>query len=303
MIWNILAKDELEVALPHTLDRQTIYPLVANVLDENLDSRCSRINLDFSRLGFVEPDGVTVLSNLIEFLKKSKVKIFFKNHEKTTRPSISYLDDSGFFQHYLGKSLSSGASVRSTTLPLNLVDYSKSYEYMGYKLIPWLARSLCCEEPSLATLKVCFQEIFNNINDHSTEKIGCSFAQYYPQKSQIKISISDFGVGIPHNVNKVVKNLSDHQAIDMACEAGFTTQTTSRNRGAGLDVLIKNVVAKNSGLVVIQSRKGLVSCVKVNGELKRSARLAAGFYPGTLIQITLDTKKFVSDEHEEVFEW
>ncbi len=174
---------------------------------------------------------------------------------------------------------------------------------MGFKLIPWLARSLSCDEPSLATLKVCFQEIFNNINDHSTEKIGCSFAQHYPQKNKIKISISDFGVGIPFNVKNKIKNLNDHQAIDKACEAGFTTQTTVRNRGAGLDVLIKNVVAKNNGVVIIQSRKGLVSCVKLNGELKRSAKPSAGFYPGTLIQITLDTNKFVSDEHEEDFEW
>ncbi len=118
-----------------------------------------------------------------------------------------------------------------------------------------------------------------------------------------KISISDFGVGIPFNVNNKINGLSDHQAIDKACEAGFTTQTTLRNRGAGLDVLIKNVVAKNNGVVIIQSRKGLVSCVKLNGVLKRSAKPAAGFYPGTLIQITLDTSKFVSDEHEEDFEW
>jgi hypothetical protein len=184
MIWKILAKKELDVSLPHTLDRQTIYPLVAEVLDENFDARCSRINLDFSNLNFVEPDGVTVLSNLIEFLKKTKVKVSFDNHQKLIKPSIKYLDDSGFFNYYLGSYLSNTASVRSTTLPLNLVDYSKSYEYMGVKLIPWLARSLSCDEPSLATLKVCFQEIFNNIKDHSTEKIGCSFAQHYPQKNQ-----------------------------------------------------------------------------------------------------------------------
>lgn len=303
MIWKILKKEELDVMLPYTLNHLNIYSLVNSVLDENFDARCERINFDFSRLSFVEPDGVTVLSNLIEFLKKSKVKTGFKNHDTPSKDAIGYLDDSGFFKQYLGKSIKTHAMARPTTLPLNLVDYTRSYEYMELKLIPWLSRALLCNEPSLATLKVCFQEIFNNIKDHSTERIACSFAQHYPQKRLIKISISDFGIGIPANVKKKTGDISDHEAINAACREGFTTQSTHRNRGAGLDVLIKNVVSKNSGTVFIRSLKGILSCTKQGAIVKRSAKPSPGFYPGTLIQIILDTGKFVSDEPEEVFEW
>lgn len=303
MIWNILSRRELTVPIPRQLDRTTIYPLVQQVLDEDLNAKCSKITFDFSALVFVKPAGVTVLSNLIEFLRKAGAKTFFANHKRPSCPAIDYLDDSGFFHHYLGTSLREGSSVRSTTLPLRLVEYAKSYEYMGFSLVPWLASALATPEKSLATIKVCFQEIYNNINDHSTRSIGCSFAQHYPNKNQIDITVSDFGIGIPVNVRRLKPEVTDQQALALACEAGFTTKTSVRNRGAGLDVLIKNVVIRNGGAIIIHSNRGIVSCTRDNGTVKKTPRGADGFYPGTLIQLSLHTDRFISDEIEEEFEW
>lgn len=301
MIWNILKKQDLTVMLPYRFTREATYAFINLIIDENYDSRCDKLVFDFSNLNFIDPAGVTVLSNLIEFLKLSKVKVVFKsfNVNSTNENAIMYLDDSGFFNHYLNKTLRQHAGVRSTTLPLELVEYSKSYEYMGFRLLPWLASSLNVNEQALATIKVCFQEIYNNIKDHSQVKVGCSFAQYYPQKREIILTVSDFGVGIPFNVVKHNPQLSDHDAIDKACEEGYTTQTTGRNRGAGLDVLIKNVVQKNGGTLIIQSRHGIVHCLKRDGLVTRIPREANGFYPGTLIYIKLDINNFVYDEFDE----
>lgn len=303
MILKILTKRELIVSIPRQLDRATIYPLVNTVLDSNLDARCSKIIFDFKALQFVYPAGVTVLSNLIEFLKKTGAKTQFINHDKELSDAIRYLDDSGFFTQYLGAPLIKNAAVRPTTLPLSLVEYSRSYGYIGFNLVPWLARGLATEEKALGSLTVCFQEIFNNINDHSMENIGCSYAQHYPNKNHIEIAISDFGIGIPSNVKKREPGLNDQQAIARACEAGFTSNTTVRNRGAGLDVLIQNVVRRNGGTVILHSGGGIVSCTRGDGVIKKTPRGANGFYPGTLIQLILDTTQFVSDDIEEDFEW
>lgn len=291
--------------LPYTFNRVSIYAFIDQVIDENYDSRCGKIVFNFSNLNFIYPAAVTVLSNLIEFLRLSKVKISFIGHSpnQVNSAAISYLDDSGFFKQYLKHSLRDHAVVRSTTLPLELVEYSKSYEYMGFRLIPWLARNLDVDERALSTIKVCFQEIFNNINDHSQVKIGCSFAQYYPQKNELIMTISDFGVGIPYNIRKDIQDITDHEAIEKACEQGYTTQTTGRNRGAGLDILIKNVVLKNGGTLIIQSRHGMMSCLRQNHQLKKVPRAVDGFYPGTLIQLHLNTSQFIYDEFSEDFEW
>lgn len=302
MIWKILNKTELVVQLPFVLKRHTIYPLIDSVLDEKLNPKASKVIFDFSGLSFIDPVGVTVLSNLIEVLKKSGVKSAFSGLEKNTE-SIRYLNDSGFFQYYLKKPVQQKPNLRSTTLPLELVEYSKSYEYMGFTLIPWLANELSTSEKSLATAKGCLQEIFNNIEDHSGVSIGCSFVQHYPRKSEIQICISDFGVGIPSNVRKLNPDLSDHLAISKACTQGYTTQTTPRNRGAGLHVLVQNVANRNKGLVSISSLSGITTFFNESGSVRENTRAVQGFYPGTLIQIFFDTRRFIFDEEDEDFEW
>lgn len=303
MIWNILSRREHVVPLPHNFNKDTMYALVNSVLDEHQDCRYSKIVFDFSSLGFIEPGGVTVLSNLIEYLKRVGVAVTFRNFHGGTQ-ALKFLDDSGFFVHYLGKPVDPNSSVRNTTLPLQLVEYSRSYGYMENRLVPWLARALNATDGGLGTVKVCFQEIFNNIQDHSTVTIGCSFAQHYPTKRKIQICVSDFGVGIPENVRKVDATLTDAAAIERACTAGFTTQTTPRNRGAGLDVLIRNVVHKSGGAVVIHSGHGIYSCTKVGDRTNLTPRTAAGFYPGTLVHVVLNTDTFVADDvDEEDFQW
>jgi len=234
MAWQILSstRPEITVQLPNRLNKESIYRLVASVLDEQHNARCKTIFLDFAPLQFIDSAGVTVLSNLIEFLKKVGAKTYFKGHKGLSGP-VRFLDDSGFFKQYLKYSLVPDAQVRSTTLPLQLVEYKKSYGYVGFDLIPWLARALSTDELSLSTIKVCFQEIFNNINDHSEVKIGCVFAQHYPKDDRVQMTVSDFGVGIPAKVQAVEPQHNDQQAIRRAAEQGFTTQSTVRNR-AGL---------------------------------------------------------------------
>ncbi|CAJ0781872.1 ATP-binding protein [Ralstonia chuxiongensis] len=303
MIWNLLSPRTQKVPLPHNFNKDSMYALVDHIMDEQQDCRYSRIDFDFGRLRFIEPDGVSVLSNLIEYLKHSGARVTFSNFHGAT-PALNFLDDSGFFKHYQGKPLRPGSRVRTTTLPLQLVEYSRSYGYMENRLIPWLATALGVRQAALSTVKVCFHEIFNNIQDHSTVSIGCAFAQHYPNRQEVRICISDFGIGIPQNVRKAVPELTDQAAIERACREGFTTNTTPRNRGAGLAVLINNVVRTNGGSVIIHSGRGIYSCKRTGATVNRTPRTAPGFYPGTLVHISLNTRSFVADEvEEEDFEW
>jgi len=72
MVWDILFKKKLAVKIPPTFNVSTMYGVIAEVFDENLDARASRVVFDFSSLDFIEPVGVVILSNIFESLKKSK---------------------------------------------------------------------------------------------------------------------------------------------------------------------------------------------------------------------------------------
>lgn len=296
----------MEVSLPANLNRKTMYELISQIVDDDREPLSNDIKFLFQDLKFVGPVGVTVLSNFTQWLIKKGVKVAYttpsmKHFENNV--ALCYLDDSLYFERYLGQKMREEATPRPTTVPLTLVRVVESYQWFQ-KIVYWLSARLGVTPESLANLKTCLQEIFNNINDHSTENIGCAFIQHYPQKNTVTIAISDFGVGIPTNIQALHPSLNDAQAIKVATQEGFSTKSTPRNRGAGLITLIDNVVLHNKGSVYIHSNYGILECKNEHGEISMSSRLKRTFYPGTLIEINLktDTIENIEDDEED-FEW
>lgn len=167
----------------------------------------------------------------------------------------------------------------------------------------WIAAKVGMSEASFASIKLCMEEIFNNIIDHSGEKVGCVFAQHYPKKNQVMLSITDFGVGIPVNVRKVKPDLSDSEAIAQAAIEGFTTKSTVRNQGAGLDILTRYVVVKNRGSIHVHSLKESFQCIHAASGARPMHREVKSSYPGTLVQITFNTDFLELIAEKEEFEW
>lgn len=302
MIWNLInRRQSVRLLLPSTFTRETMYSLIDAMLDPSEDCRHSHVVLDFERLNRIQVGGVATLSNMIEASRKAGVKVEFRNTRGCG--ATAFLEGTGFLAQYC-ESPPLKTLHNAPFAPLRLVEYRKSVSYLLNELVPWLSSTLHAKDRELATIKVCFEEVFNNIIDHSTVDVGCSCAHFDRSDNKVMICISDIGVGIPKNVRNRIKINTDQGAIAMACQEGFTTQTTPRNMGAGLHVLITNVVTRNGGSVIIHSGSGIYSCVREpNGRVKKTGRPARGFYPGTLIYVTLDPSTFVPDEIEEEFEW
>jgi anti-sigma regulatory factor (Ser/Thr protein kinase)/anti-anti-sigma regulatory factor len=291
------------VRLPRSLKIETMYELINGVLDERRNARDSEIIFDFSQLGFVDPDGITVISNIIEWLKKRGIAVSFRNHNVDHR-AIQYMDDCGFFKTYEGKPLRLFAATRATTIPFRRIMVEESHEWLDLHVFPWLAEKLGTTLASLAEFKTCVREIFNNIHDHSTENIGCVHIQWFPNDKKVRISVSDFGVGIPQEIARVYEVANDAAAIALAAQEGISSKPNGRNQGAGLSYLIDNVVGRNQGWLGIYSNRGQFTCSSDTGRIRRRPRLAGGFYPGTLISIDLRTDRIERVEEErESLEW
>jgi anti-sigma regulatory factor (Ser/Thr protein kinase) len=303
MIFQILNPASVTVPLPYSFTTKSIHVLLEGALDDDLNPRANKVVFDFAKLNFADPTAITVLSNLVEYLKlKHGVKVFFRNFTFQTEGN-RFLDDSGFFLRYVGKPAFAGSKLRATTLPLEMVTYDRSYPWIHNTFAEWIAERVGLSPASFASINVCLQEIFNNISDHSGEKIGCVFTQHYPQKGEVMLTISDFGVGIPHNVRKVVQDITDAKALEKAVVEGFTTKSTKRNQGAGLNILTRYVVANNRGRVYVQSLKGSFNCIYAASGVRMSSRNERVTYPGTLIQITFKTGSLEPVGEKEEFEW
>ncbi|WLR54275.1 ATP-binding protein [Mesobacillus subterraneus] len=297
----------MDVALPKQFTRHTMYSLLGAVIDNDLGPKDSRINFDFCKLQFIEPAGITILSNLFEWLVRRGVHVTIEcpdGNETGNGHVIQFLDDSRFFLRYIGHTITSSPSVRQTTIPLQLIPYSNSYQWLRTDFAFWLSNQLGVTVQSLDNIIMCFGEIFNNINDHAQENTGCIFAQHFPNLKEIKIAISDFGVGIPNNIRQIEQSLQDHFAIARATEEGITSRTSPRNLGAGLHTLIENVVKDIGGAVHIHSNYGILSCALGNNEVYKTPVLMNKFYPGTFIEVVLRTDHIENiTDYEEEFEW
>jgi anti-sigma regulatory factor (Ser/Thr protein kinase) len=280
--------------------------LIGQVADEEGTIQHSRVQFDFSRLEFIDPTGVVVLCNLVDYLRELNIKVSVEV-KKPYSAALQYLDDFGFFQYYDGKTLNPQAALRQTTVPIERVQSKNLFSYLETQLMPWIAERVGLQQESVSTVKTCIEEIFHNIEDHSEVKIGSAFAQFFPNVEKIHVVISDYGIGIPAVVRRKVPDATDSQALRLACTEGFTTKENVRNRGAGLPTLIRYVTLRNGGNILLASGKAELSATNQNDQINiRPRRIRDGFYPGTLVRVILRTDTFEAmeeDTQSEPFQW
>ena len=285
--------------LPAQFDGGNMCRFAQGFVEACPDGMPDEVIISFATLEFIRPVGVTFLSNFVRWLFSKGVQVKFAGHTTMTH-ALRYLDDSLFFEQHAGQKLSQHSSPRATTQPLVSVHHDQSYPWLRNGLVPWLAGRL---RPTLAPLHTSMQEIFNNIQDHSSIEIGSIFVQHYPAEKRVQIAIADFGCSIPASVQRLIPTLDDVGSIQKAVEAGFTTQSTKGNKGAGLDYLLSTLVRENGGRVEIFSRNGHVLFYNVCNEV-RSHAYRSGFCPGTTIDIGFRTDTIIEvHEEQEDLEW
>lgn len=320
---EILSELHQEIDLPKLFNSETMYGFLGQALTPEGNIRFRTIDLNFGGLHKIEPVGVVVLSNLVEFLRLAEVKgslrgLWGEGSKHGNNKAVKYLDDSGFFVRYHnGSNLWSNAKCHPHTLPLTLVPSLDTFKFLNSVMLPWIARTLNTSEVSLATVRVCLDEILQNVGDHSGVQVGCVHAQFTPESGMLEIAISDFGYGIPTKVREFAvsgmptkfdlsPDMADADALRLACQQGFTTKSNVRNRGAGLPNLLSVVTGRDRGNVWIISGQGVVSAVHRDGASKITARSKTAVYPGTLVRVILKAnvvKDFERDIEQQEFSW
>lgn len=263
------------------------------------------ICLDFTRIGFVEPVGVVTLSNIIRFFRAEGFQVeYICPDDYVERPrfydKIDFLDDCLFFEKNFGKKLHRGSNLRSTSNGIEFISNLSFNQMYIDNTINWLKTNMSLRDKDFGELYTILSEIFNNIIDHSNSEIGgTAFAQFYPYKEHIKLSISDFGVGIANKIKTTYKVKNDWNAIELSTEAKVSTKSSPKNRGMGLNNLL-SIVENNKGQLEIVSNWGKYVYNGTNQVV--ISRESDEYYQGTLINILFRTDT-LSIEEEEGFEW
>ncbi len=293
------------IDLPQNFQMNAINRFASQVVRADGNPVSNQITFNFAKLNFVDGSGYTVLSNTIGWLVSKEIEVKFLNFRNYNKLAIKYLDDCGFFKKYLGQPLRDDAASRTTTLPCVHIEQEYGFGWVENTLGPWLCESLFVRDGQISSVKTCVKEVLNNIADHSNVDTGFVHAQHYPNARHLKITMSDFGAGIPSTIRSRYGQMGDTEAIAEAIKDGVTAKSRPNNMGAGLCYLVDTVIA-NRGVVRFHSLSGNLTCLcDMRGRLSLDRRRATGIYPGTLIEIELDTRLFVGDDDDERadFEW
>ncbi|MGT2883373.1 ATP-binding protein [Streptococcus ferus] len=276
-----------------------------NYVDKSSDS--ASVSIDLTKVEFIQPAGVIALNNIFQWSKQHKgIEMSFvvdtETENRRNWEVMEYLSDCGFFTNFGQADIFKVPKLRPTMLSLKAIETSKVNQWKQSDLMGWLQKQTG-KRNDFSSICVAIDEIFNNISDHSTEKIGSIFGQYYPKNNEIIIAVSDFGIGIPTSLKeKCDEEKNDNEWIEEALKEGVSTQSVPQNRGAGLANIMKTLTTNKIGQVTIIS-----NCGKVRLEDNQivESRSFVESYQGTFFELKIDTsnQSLYDLEEEEEFEW
>lgn len=301
------ALEEREVILPPRFNRDSMYKVLEQCINKNLVPTCDKVVFNLEHLVFIEPSGITILSNLFEWLLANNCKIGIKyirytsSHPNSENKRVmQFISDIGFLSRYTESDISEPLGIRGNTCPLELINYQESVYWVRNIFVPWIAGILHVDVADLSYLQNALEEIFNNIADHSTVKTACISAQYFPKPDQIKVCVSDFGVGVSGTLKERFPELSDSELMRKATEDGVSSRNQPHNRGAGIGTIIAAITSNNLGVVHIHSNHGIIIAKKDY----LSCSQKESFYPGTFYEFDIDAKIAREERNpKEEFAW
>jgi anti-sigma regulatory factor (Ser/Thr protein kinase) len=246
---------------------------------------------DFSECYFLRQNAVAFLGGLARLIESRDGKVIF-NWETVKNHVSMNLKQNGFM--YAFKALEE--PWLGNSIPYREDRCQNRDDLVYYLAEQWLGRGWVNISNLLQGVIVAATlEVYANAFEHGRTDIGVfSCGQHYPKLGELKLSVVDFGVGIPQNVRNFQKNpnLPADKALEWAFQKGTTTRSGNVTGGIGLDYL-KQFVHINKGKLQILSHDG---CATIDEKQEIYVRTQT-FFGGTLVNITLlcDESRYALD--------
>ena len=258
----------------------------------------NELQLDFSSCNFLRQNAVAFLGGMITSIQSNggRVSLIINS----LGPAIkANLEQNGFL-YAMGES---ALPWDGNSIPYRMGKENDSGTTSHYLAEKWIGKGWVNIESRLAYEIIGnVLEIYINAFTHSRSSIGVfSCGQNYPVLNVLKISVVDFGIGIPKSVrdylvaNGTSYQISDEQALKLAFQEGFSTKPGLG--GMGLK-LLKEFIQKNKGCLDIYSHSGH-AIIDANGE--RYERMNS-FFEGTIVNISLNCDQkfyYLRDENNQ----
>jgi len=265
-------------------DFDTLFNLWSEVNEDALD-----VTFDFSHCGFLRQNAVAFLGGLARLIENRGGKFRF-NWDSLRSDIRANLAQNGFLNDFGLPD----RPRRGNSIPYRQDLGDDKTGQIKYLKDAWLGRDwVNLSNDLMNAIAGRVWEIYANAFEHSESPIGVvSCGQHYPNMHILKLTMIDFGVGIPSNVRRFLRKdypqaqlIPADRCIKWAFQKGTTTNPNGYGRGLGLD-LLKEFVLVNKGSLEIYSHEGY-ALIDGAQETPEQYQNRENFFEGTLVNITL----------------
>jgi len=240
----------------------------------------ARFTFDFSGCTFLQQNAVVILGGLARKIERQGGTFQFKWDSLNPEVRRNLLKNR--FMNCFDSSW--GYLTQGHAVPYREHGTPQGHEVLPYLENEWLGPGWIKLSPYLrAAVTGNIWEIYTNAAEHAKSPVGVfSCGQHYPRKQLLKLTVADFGIGIPNNVRRFfsLPRLAAARALEWALKQG--TSTRDGGRGLGLTTM-KELVKANKGRLEIFSNDGYCSIDK-NGETYGHQSTP---FQGTIVNVTL----------------
>ncbi|KJR40948.1 ATP-binding region ATPase domain-containing protein [Candidatus Magnetoovum chiemensis] len=265
-------------------DFHTLFRLVKQS-EESIKNQ--KMIFKFDKCNFLRQNAVAYLGGLARLINYHNGEAVFYWESIVNRRVFEHLKSNGFISIFLDNS----DRTKHSSVPYCEDLIQNKDGIISYLKTEWLGKGWINISNKLKdAISGTVWEIYTNAFEYANSPIGIfSCGQHYPKMSEIKLTVMDFGVGIPHNVRNFLKNdpkeknLTDGECLKWAFQKGTTTSKKNNiSRGLGLD-LLKEFVKVNNGKIEIFSNHAYGIINKGKEDFMDNAGL---FHNGTIFNIT-----------------
>lgn len=261
----------------------------------------TKLIIDFSDCDFIYPDYAILLLCTIKYLEHLGYKVSGTIKLDANKGIITYLAKMNFFENL------------NVELPISIpkFDHNNAVQIQQYNsdnqievlnsILKVLREKSSMHDNVYASLDYCFNEILDNVLNHTDEKVGWVVGQYFENLNSIRLIVCDFGMGIHKSLNQK-HDFTEEEAITKCIESGITN---GKGQGHGLFATASFIRLNKGWLSLISGTK------KLNVSEKKTVVKDIPNWQGTCVYIRINTnvdvdyKEFTSqfyDYKKQVFE-
>ncbi len=169
------------------------------------------------------------------------------------------------------------------TIPLEQF-YTASWDRSN-RIINLLRRHTQLSADSEDQVRICIQEVIQNIEDHSQSPIGgVMSARYFRQTNEVRVGIADRGVGIGTSLRQKHKDIPGaFAALNRVIQGGYSSHSRANNMGLGVSNLFA-LVRSAGGRIAVFSEDAYGH---VHGGATPTVHGTTSGFPGTAVFFSL----------------